>query len=932
MPEPLIDRNWRTDRNFGIRPFMAIGIAMLLIVIAIVLSLFKGCTQLGSASNGSFFNPSDDGFVHKTNELFVRLLAKSNNNVKATDLESLNKRYPAFQFALPYSSNPQELVEASDIRLVGINTQYLDDDDRDFYFNSRLPQLLRQQSDQMAETFFRIKTKGTKDNVTSNSTHIKPIVIESIVVLPAMFKMQLRKNPWRGTIYGSENCLFNEQNARFLTFGSSMVPVPIEKNFSGIGTQTPSFYAVIGSGTLYTNNFKDINYYDLYQNAFDTSNPARAQHISISLCNDRKSSPESTVTIACTKSKVRIISGNQVRVFLAGQPEKLIKAHISGAQHNDDIVPFVDGMKIVVYNNAGNKLGELTINQHDPTRTLSSLIQTNTGTTRYNIAPSQTDLFTQQMVRGLSRHLTVRDSIDDVSITIDPMLSREFEHEIKDYLQAVRKQLAGTKLKCQYNEQYDISLTVMDLATGDILACPFYTTKFDNPDYPDILRLTTRNVALSRRYLGSTFKPFVAFSAVQANPNLLDLDTHGKYSLDLASSKAQDPLKDSNLQATFFGHRTFAWAKTTPGMWAGTDFVTFLGKSDDVYPVALAAQAMTGSATVDNTLNITGKNSFFGHYRKDRKDLLCFTKERHIDIKTHPFTNWMSYITAGNDQSDYTTDLDMFRNMKGWKNLNDSTLKPFGLEEVTPDITNLHMDEFADGHDFRNYLATWILGQGSNEWSCIAIAQAWSRLISRHDIRASYITAKHEKPLALCRTGEEYPGCNLNYGSRRSPSQIQTTWKSFLDKLQAAQSAPGGTLYMMNNVVQNLSTPYGKLVLFSKTGTPDAYPRYDVPFLGGNNRYFDIGIYTFSLMTEQQYASRLSSQDLSSPPPHGITCVVRITRTYQCDRCNNAMRHGKTQCNACREYKGVHSGTARNFAANPQRLRKLFDMTNRYFR
>ena len=76
----------------------------------------------------------------------------------------------------------------------------------------------------------------------------------------------------------------------------------------------------------------------------------------------------------------------------------------------------------------------------------------------------------------------------------------------------------------QTREQYDMSVTVMDISTGQVLATPFYTSLFDFDHYPESMKMTVRNTSLSRRSVGSVFKPLVALPAVLSNPNLFGVD------------------------------------------------------------------------------------------------------------------------------------------------------------------------------------------------------------------------------------------------------------------------------------------------------------------------------------------------------------------------------------------------------------------------
>ena len=118
-----------------------------------------------------------------------------------------------------------------------------------------------------------------------------------------------------------------------------------------------------------------------------------------------------------------------------GEPRKF-KNNVRGGETHT--VPFEDGMKILMYtmeeNDLSMKLGEITLSKENPMHMLSYLTQSSIGVDRFFISDYQTDLFTQQLLQGLSQHLSNRENIDTVKLSIDPLLSREFEHEIKAYV------------------------------------------------------------------------------------------------------------------------------------------------------------------------------------------------------------------------------------------------------------------------------------------------------------------------------------------------------------------------------------------------------------------------------------------------------------------------------------------------------------------
>lgn len=103
---------------------------------------------------------------------------------------------------------------------------------------------------------------------------------------------------------------------------------------------------------------------------------------------------------------------------------------------------------------------------------------------------------------------------------MDPILSKEFQTEIQNYLKTLRKRMHEDPKDAT---EYDMSVTIMDMATGEIIASPYWSTRLDNE--PQKLRCLHKNTSLVRRYIGSTFKPLLSLAAVLEYPNLLNLDT-----------------------------------------------------------------------------------------------------------------------------------------------------------------------------------------------------------------------------------------------------------------------------------------------------------------------------------------------------------------------------------------------------------------------
>lgn len=928
-----------SKRDLKWRRWFVLGLAPLILLLAIGLSMFKQCTALGRAAEPDTYDPSEcgAGFVTKADSVFALLLTGEcvDTGIEAIDLASLNRRYKALEFALPYGEEGNAYIESTNLRLVGIHPEYIKDESlRRFYYNSRLPQMLEQQNEHLGVSLFEIRCKGTapgKGTKETNPRQVRPVEVQSIRMIPSMFKVRLVKNKWKGVIESRENCLFDDDSTIYLTYGNSVLPLHCD----AAGARKSLIYmnAIMHEGILlWTPPEKagrphvtpePIDYYQYYRTAYGSD--SRSHTIELRMQDSRTSPQRAHMTLTYVDSNLVVAHDCGLMVVGSQQATKLFNNN--SASQEADTVPFEDGMKILMYTVANNdlseKLGEITLFKQNPMNTLSYLTQTSVGADRFFISDYQTDLFTQQLLHGLSQHLSNRENVDTVRLTIDPLLSREFENEVKRYVNRLPGLIAvdkhgHRKPTSQVREQYDMSVTIMDMATGEVLATPFYTTLFDNNDFPEQLRLTTRNPSLCRRSIGSTFKPMEALAAVMAVPSLVNMNTTGRY--------GPPDFTKGHERVMFFGRLTRPWAKNTAGHWAGCDFTTFLSRSDDVYPVGLVALALSGAQSADvQQLPVNNNTSYFSlkdrTETRDQVNFLRFKNAKTADEKMpspsnqHFVSNISHLYNVSYDQrSDdglysRTTDIDLFKaltdRMESYED------KVFGLREVSPEQTQLHFDRFDDGEDFRSLLVTWVLGQGDNMWNCVKLAEAWARMIGKRDVRASIISrdGNGSTPSLIDNT--------LRAHSRSS--DVNATWNAFLEKFHDAQRA--GTLAPMRQAVVDLGEG---LVLFSKTGTPDAYiPPIDIPLMGGRVRKMDLGMYSFVLLKNAQYTERV----LSNRPAHGIVCIVRIARTYECANCKPG-----TPCSACDAYWGLESAHARDFfAANPGRLRKLYDMTRNYY-
>lgn len=839
--------------------------------------------------------PEKDGFVGKANVLLMHLLCDSDyidhNVAEIKDIESLNKKYKALIFAMPYGDDVLAMRE--DIRLVGIRPEMIKDDkERDFFYNSSLPLLLEKQLRDLGEKYFKISTKRTK----------KGTEIEKIGIIRSMFKVALTKDPWSGSVIAPESPLFEQDSCLFLSYGNMVLPlklfnrIPPDNQYVQLNIDTDAQKMSL------LNEDRGLDYYKYYQKAFRGN-----RFTKLVISNSHLTHESAEFSVKCVKDEansphllIKLNRGILCTIYSNGKPSTIIQSSNHEAAPNRDI-SFYDGMKIVL-EAVGNreKIAEFTVTKYNPSLILSSLVRTNSGTRRF-FASEHTDVFTQQVLRGLSANLSNTKYPKDVFLSVDPLLSKEFEMELQSYLQTLKR-----SIRVQSGQRWDISLTIMDMATGNVIATPF-VTDFNN-NVSDKITLTRKNPALERRYIGSVFKPMLTLASVHQNPSLLNLNTQGKLSCIESDDKGCS-------KGMFLGATTKGWAPVSH--WSGCDMKNFLSHSDDVYPVALAALCLNGYNDNTDLNTIHNINSNMGDENKSLFD----KSPNNIIIGNRSPSGFelfqlLDALYNINSYDVYDADSAMMTNYM-WRNLCIENGDYFGLSEVSPEVTIMQYDNMV-GHNrtLRGELTPWVLGQGNNYWNCIKLGEAWCRMLSKKAVSASFVIDKDDSS-ADSSLVDNILTIKNNYNSHWDKGKINKTWNQFLDVFKDAQTinSSNSTLYKMYNNVSDLNTKLGlntegrRLVLFSKTGTPSEY-FHRLPSIDGSKSYIDLGIYCMGLMTE----ASLTHIKANNNSAKGIVCIIRVTRQYP----------------QSTKDSGLWSTNARDFFTQ-ERLEKLYYMTRSYF-
>lgn len=833
---------------------LPVYLPLIVVGLIIILAILNGkCSSMAKDAQKSVYKPSrNEGVFCKSDSLFSELLKFQELGIQVKTIDDLNMKYPAFKFSLPYSEDSLTFSHVEDIRCVGINERYLDNlNDQNlkiFYYNSRLPQIFKLQNEETGNRYFKI-IAGNDDG----------LVIRKIQLVPSMFKVSLDNLRCRCSIYGAESPLYPKDSTLFLSCGKIVLPIRI-----GADENNLDIICNYKKDTLFVKENSNIQlphkgYYD-YCEYYKKNQPR------LLLCLDKDKNKKVTLRIGIKS----INGGLEVYLWYKKLDNKKVDAIVySGEERYElkewqkdanlpNVVDFVDGMKIIVGDN-NEKYAELVLTRQNPMCILSAEKKTNKGYERYNINDCYTDVFTQQLLRGLNSALPYWNYNDDITLSVDPILSHELEREMEMYLKKLKVEFANNDKACG-GASWDMSLTVMDLKTGNVLASPYVSDRVDKLN--GSLKYAQRNTALQRRHIGSTFKPLLALAAVLTNKSLLNLDTRdNKYSYG-------NP-------CDFLGTKVGQWAKPTPNKvdhWKGCDFRNFISRSDDVYPAALVALCMNGWSVTDDlsrkrTLTPYPQNSIFKNY----KGFLKIKSFEEKELGDYDFLKILDllYDVYAYGEGDRLGDTLNMPESYVWRNLKrkDTTIvKDIAMDIITPDYTNMNYNKTlqADGASFQGAWVPWILGQGGNDWSCIKLAEAYSRMISKKKIRASLVDGISEnEPL------DTLLSLHADLGKMRDLSYIKNAWNRFLYIFAEAQKE-GTLLKPMYKAVSIVDT---SLILFSKTGTPDQYERSEEFVIDAQKQNMDVVYYCFGLMTKKSYKDVINGKQ-----PKGVVCVVRIAR------------------------------------------------------
>jgi len=902
--------------------------AIIVFIVLIIIGVF-GISQCSHSSNKTYEPIAEDGkgFIGKADALFSQLLSENTiDTINARSLNDLNRKYPAFVFDVPDSLNSD--LNIQDIRLVGINENFIKESDRNFYESSDLRNLIKQQRLDKNKKLFHISI--TKDKGC--------LVISKIRMIKSLHKIKFSNDIWEGKLIGQSHNPINDSTARYLIYGSSVLPIRIQNEILRFGITDYPIYMIENE----KNNNDWANQFDLY----DHYNKHFANNKNcFKLMFDRENS-NMFLGLQLLRDKVVFRSDASLKVICITKDsisELIFESNAKDKFKTVSFSPDCENIRIMIDAKDGDKWSkkaEFQIAQHNPLRDLAYTIYTNKGKTRKQIDPNYTDVFTQQIINTFLQNMSDSIVAAPISLSIDPFLSKAIEKELDKYGKSFIP--SGGLAK---NEHFEISMCLINSATGEILAAPYYN--YTQKELTQERKIAKRNPNMIRRYIGSCFKPIMTLASLQLHPNLIGLETGGNSGITKEPTIRTDEkgnfLKDKKGKYIYDTEilgcpikNTFA-SSTLSHYTSPRNLETYLASSNDVYPVVLAMYSLTDFEN-HNPLSTKNLKNYINQNVSNGKTSISFlnpkvnntynrNKEYYTIHQNSPFADILDELYDIKSEDIINTDdknpTPAHYLLRDFLTDNDNIYFP----EISPDYTYMSYYNWNDSinETFRGEVVPWVLGQGTNEWSPLKLAEAWARMVTKFPVMLSYI--HNENPSDIYDGNILYKKTS-NLLNDSSETRLPT-WNTFLDKFKAAQSntqvGSSNTLIAVHNTVQRINTIQhreGKdsLIVLGKTGTPDDFDRGDWEHFDISGKImYDIGLYSFSLMTEGQYQQLKNNTENPSETISnaGITAVIRIVHSYP--------------VNKPRRITNIGSNDARNFLS-AERLQKILFYTDELFK
>jgi cell division protein FtsI/penicillin-binding protein 2 len=422
-----------------------------------------------------------------------------------------------------------------------------------------------------------------------------------------------------------------------------------------------------------------------------------------------------------------------------------------------------------------------------------------------------------------------------LSLTLDADTQARLQAALETYAESGRARLPG-------RPAFRATITVMDLASGDVLALASYPRTAEETGFPDprssaTRRLIEHNHNFERLSIGSAAKPIFVSAILQQFPGLDKLVLQGGYGAhdvdDLFGVALDPPLNED-------------------GMPNPIDFQTFLSQSSNRYAATMMLLAASrdpfgkGDIPTGETYQLNGPHTVLPK--------LVFDNDAPPGQPAHlvpPDSNFVGLLSDPNFQGgagkepawpmwlDQLYDLPYFEHVaqgeqtpaslaaggesydfKVWApliaRLGERAEPPFRDSSVSPEREQLGMNVI---NNFRTDYINLVIGGGRSQWTTVKLAEIYGRIVSGRWIDARLVRSMDQTAVAL--------------GAHDSPAwnpQVRSDLLNGMAHVSIDGTAHSARMTAATRRLQALAAQRGEtLEVYSKTGTPTLEVRVASP-------------------------------------------------------------------------------------------------------
>ncbi len=768
----LLPLNTEKIRKFLFTPTIFITIVILLISIFIYLLYFRN-------TKNSFLNYADQELYKPLNENGLGLIGKINRYLDSaltdTSLDAnvdVFDKYKRLTITVPVDESDASF---KDTRLVGFTPKTKEESD--FYYNSQFHELVEKQQKDLSEQYFKIVYSDDKKR-------IQKITVDSLKLFTS-----IGNTAWKGTINFKDPTKDWDSDRKFIVCENTVIPLFTDHDESA-GYKQIQLSNVDENELLKPQNV--LNAYWSYSHKLQISIP-RKLYFRIYQTSD-------SIIVTTNDTATKIILNNKPFDTIAFSKDLKTKDLIFNLQKNGNIVSVI-------------------ITSKSPYELASQVANGAYAGNRININNDYSDLFSSQIINSLVLQLKDSDINKSYSLSYDAVQAKYYEDIFKnDLIPNIQNQFGVDS-----NTSYEISLTLVDIANGEIITAPFYSSTFLNKSPKQLLATTNFNLRSSYYEVGSVFKPILACASVLNYPVLLKykfrenhefvpIDVDKKiYNVNGFNIKWKDMKTPTSVL-------NFSNCDTLNRFSALSHF---LAVSHDCYPIGMVMNTFVDASDNDAFSELTHHNipdNLENVIRSDSKVFYYDSSGKKLYIKNIQSSNLckiLQYVfglpvVIQKDDNNYFPGINY--------------IHPYQLLPEPSSLFSMDADQINEKQEFsfEGDLRTWMWGQGELDLSLYNLSQAYARLISKKDISLNYMM--HTSVNSSFFTDADLKDL-LDLDADNGDSKTNA-WDNFLAAWEDAQNYPRPTFQQSKDDFETARAYFpanlqgDALTVLFKTGTP----------------------------------------------------------------------------------------------------------------